>query len=65
MARYTDATRTVQLVEGPLDGMTFSAQPPGESGDGAYMIVSGEMFRAIYEPDEDGQDRWKFRGWIG
>lgn len=55
----------MQLFEGPLDGMTFSAAPPGEHGDGAYMIVPGEMSRAVYEPEDDGQDRWTFRGWIG
>lgn len=65
MARDTD-TRTVELIGGPHDGLRFPAQPPGEFGDGAHMIVPGEMSRAIYEPDEDGdRDRWTFRGWIG
>ncbi|MFI0425116.1 hypothetical protein [Spongiactinospora sp. 9N601] len=54
--------RTVSLRGGPLDGMTFPAAPPDEWGDGAYMIVPGQMSRAVYEPDAPGEDIWAYRG---
>lgn len=58
--------RVVQLVGGPLDGLSFEATPPtrvgGELVDGAYMLVPGELARAVYEPAEGDQpDRWHFR----
>lgn len=57
--------RTVQLVGGPLDGMTFSPDPD-DPDPGAYMIVPGEQARAIYEPqDGDDPDRWHHTGWVG
>lgn len=63
--------RIVQLVGGPHDGLTFPAAPPTPLGDGtfvdgAYMLVPGELARAVYEPVEgDHPDRWYFDGWIG
>lgn len=58
--------RTVQLVGGPLDGMTFPHPDPDDPEPGAYMIVPGELARAIYEPTEgDDPDRWHHTGWVG
>ncbi|MEV5411026.1 hypothetical protein AB0K60_19550 [Thermopolyspora sp. NPDC052614] len=58
--------RTVQLVGGPLDGMTFPHPDPAAPDPGAYMIVPGELARAVYEPTEgDDPDRWHFGGWVG
>lgn len=58
--------RRVTLYGGPLDGMDIGEQPIGDD-PGAYMIVPGEMSRAIYEPDPPPADqgRWVYRGMIG
>ena len=50
---------------GPLDGTVLPGQ--AESDDpGAYMIVPGEMSRAIYEPAPGGRpDVWHYRGLFG
>ena len=54
----------ITLHGGPLDGMTFP--DPGGDHPGAYMIVPGELARAIYEPEPGGDPgRWHFCGWIG
>ncbi|MCG5213430.1 hypothetical protein [Streptosporangium sp. KLBMP 9127] len=57
---------TVRLVGGPLDGMTLPNQPRTDD-PGAYMIVPGQSYRAIYEPDPDPADPaiWRYRGDIG
>jgi len=55
----------VTLMGGPLDGTVLPGQ--AESDDpGAYMIVPGEMSRAIYEPAPGGRpDVWHYRGLFG
>jgi hypothetical protein len=56
---------TVTLMGGPLDGMTMDNQPVTDD-PGAYMIVPGELHRAIYDPEPDGPpDVWHYRGTIG
>ncbi len=58
-------TMTVTLMGGPLDGMTMANQPITPD-PGAFMIVPGEISRAIYDPEPDGPpDVWHFRGRIG
>lgn len=55
----------VTLMGGPLDGTVLPSQPVTDD-PGAYMIVPGELSRAIYEPDPEGEQAlWRFRGWIG
>lgn len=50
---------------GPLDGMTLPKQQLGDD-PGAYMIVPGEMHRAIYEPGPgDDPATWRYQGDIG
>jgi len=58
-------THTVRLFGGPLDGMVMANQQLGDD-PGAYMIVPGEMHRAIYEPTP-GEDpaTWHYQGDIG
>ncbi|MER7129724.1 hypothetical protein [Streptosporangium saharense] len=53
----------IRLMGGPLDGMQWADESPG---DGAYMIVPGEIARAVYEPRPDGDPWvWHHVGWIG
>lgn len=60
------ADRTVTLVGGPLDGMSFPHPGDVSADPGAYMIVPGEQARAVYEPrQDDDPDRWHFDGWVG
>lgn len=55
----------VTLMGGPLDGMVLPNQPVTDD-PGAFMIVPGEVSRAIYDPDPDGPpDVWHYRGPIG
>ena len=58
-------THDVRLMGGPLDGMILPAQPVTDD-PGAYMIVPGEMHRAVYEP-LPGEDPavWHHQGYIG
>lgn len=58
-------THDVRLMGGPLDGMILPAQPVTDD-PGAYMIVPGEMHRAVYEPTP-GEDPavWHHQGYIG
>lgn len=59
-------TEQVKLVGGPLDGMEFPHPDPESSDPGAYMIVPGEMHRAVYEPLPGGdRDVWHYGGLIG
>ncbi|WP_214417331.1 hypothetical protein [Sphaerisporangium fuscum] len=56
----------VVLWGGPLDGMEVEAAEPEEHGAGAYMIVPGEVSRAVYEPaDDDDPGVWVYRGLMG
>lgn len=44
--------------------MTLPDQPTTDD-PGAYMIVLGEMTRAVYEPDPDGPPEVRHhRGWV-
>lgn len=55
----------VTLWGGPLDGTRVEADPAGEYGAGAYMVVPEEEFRAVYEPVSGGDpDVWYYGGWI-
>lgn len=57
--------RHVTLIGGPLDGMEFLAYPDDDT-PGAFMVVPGAAWRAVYEPDPGGDpDRWHYQGPIG
>ncbi|SFE71452.1 hypothetical protein SAMN04487819_1412 [Actinopolyspora alba] len=56
----------IELVYGPLDGMTFPAEGIDTDGPdaGGYMVVDGYEQRAVYEPENPGDRWWVHRGWI-
>ncbi|MBB4920907.1 hypothetical protein [Streptosporangium saharense] len=57
---------SIRLMGGPLDGMSWPVDEGEPPGDGAYMIVPGEIARAVYEPRPDGDPlTWHHVGWIG